>query len=55
VHQVETANELRPEWFVNCETVGVTAGTSTPDDVISAVETRLHEIAREQDCMTLAK
>ena len=55
VHQVETANDLRPEWFVNCETVGVTAGTSTPDDVISAVETRLHEIAREQQWVALAK
>lgn len=55
VHQVETANDLRPEWFVNCETVGVTAGTSTPDDVISGVEARLHEIAREQQWIAIAK
>lgn len=55
VRQVETANDLRPEWFTNCETVGVTAGTSTPDDVISAVEARLHEIAREQQWFALAK
>ena len=55
VHQVETANDLRPEWFANCETVGVTAGTSTPDDVIDGVEARLHEIAREQQWVVLAK
>jgi 4-hydroxy-3-methylbut-2-enyl diphosphate reductase len=55
VHQVETANDLRPEWFANCETVGITAGTSTPDDVISAVEARLHEIAREQQWIAIAK
>ena len=29
--------------------------TSTPDDVISAVEARLHEIAREQECVAIAK
>ena len=55
VHQVETANDLRSEWFGNCETVGVTAGTSTPDDVISAVEARLHEIARDQQWVAIAK
>jgi 4-hydroxy-3-methylbut-2-enyl diphosphate reductase len=55
VHQVETADELRPEWFVNCETVGVTAGTSTPDDVIAAVESKLRAIAREQQWVAIAK
>lgn len=48
VHQIETATELRAEWLDNAETVGVTAGTSTPDDVIDAVEQRLKEIAREK-------
>lgn len=55
VHQVETATEIRPEWFGNCETVGVTAGTSTPDDVIRGVEARLQEVAREQEWVALAK
>jgi 4-hydroxy-3-methylbut-2-enyl diphosphate reductase len=48
VRQIETASELRGEWFEECETVGLTAGTSTPDDVITAVENRLSEIAREK-------
>jgi small subunit ribosomal protein S1 len=41
VYHVETAEELRPEWFENCDAVGVTAGTSTPewiiDDVVSTL------------------
>lgn len=41
VHHVQTAAELRPEWFAGAETVGLTAGTSTPDDVIADVENRL--------------
>ncbi|MBI5395959.1 MAG: 4-hydroxy-3-methylbut-2-enyl diphosphate reductase [Verrucomicrobia bacterium] len=45
VHHVQTADELRPEWFAGATTVGLTAGTSTPDETIDAVEKRLHEFA----------
>lgn len=38
VFHVQTAEELREEWFGGAETVGLTAGTSTPDSTISAVE-----------------
>jgi 4-hydroxy-3-methylbut-2-enyl diphosphate reductase len=38
VHHVQTAGELRKEWFDGAETVGITAGTSTPDTCIDAVE-----------------
>jgi 4-hydroxy-3-methylbut-2-enyl diphosphate reductase len=38
VHHVQTASDLRPEWFVDAETVGITAGTSTPDSLIESVE-----------------
>lgn len=55
VHQVETAADLRAEWFANCETLGVTAGTSTPDDVIAGIEARLNEVAREQQWIAIAK
>lgn len=34
---VEGADEIDPAWFEGCETVGVTAGASTPDDQICAV------------------
>jgi 4-hydroxy-3-methylbut-2-enyl diphosphate reductase len=38
VHHVQTAGDLRPEWFAQARTVGITAGTSTPDSVIDEVE-----------------
>lgn len=38
VFHVQSAEDLRPEWFVGAGTVGVTAGTSTPDPIIGAVE-----------------
>jgi 4-hydroxy-3-methylbut-2-enyl diphosphate reductase len=34
---VASAAELRPEWFVDCSLVGLTAGTSTPDAIIDEV------------------
>lgn len=38
VHHVQTAVELCEEWFRGADTVGITAGTSTPEAVIAAVE-----------------
>ncbi|MGA2873040.1 MAG: 4-hydroxy-3-methylbut-2-enyl diphosphate reductase [Candidatus Dormibacteria bacterium] len=39
---VDTASDLKPEWFVGCNRVGVTAGASTPTmltrEVIAALE-----------------
>ena len=45
VHHVQTAADLRPEWFDPEGTVGITAGTSTPDEVIRAVTNWLEEMA----------
>jgi 4-hydroxy-3-methylbut-2-enyl diphosphate reductase len=36
-HQVANASELRPGWFAPGAVVGLTAGTSTPDEVIAEV------------------
>ena len=41
VHHIQTAADLREEWFAHAETVGLTAGTSTPDDVIEEIEQTL--------------
>jgi 4-hydroxy-3-methylbut-2-enyl diphosphate reductase len=41
VHQVQTDADVRPEWFDAATVVGLTAGTSTPDDVIDRVESRI--------------
>ena len=46
-YQVETAGELQPEWFRGAGRVGITAGTSTPDETILAVRDRLREIAEQ--------
>lgn len=45
VHHVQTAADLRREWFDDVETVGITAGTSTPDSVIDSVERALDQMA----------
>jgi 4-hydroxy-3-methylbut-2-en-1-yl diphosphate reductase len=41
VHHVQTEADVRPEWLDGAQVVGLTAGTSTPDDVIDRVETRI--------------
>lgn len=45
VYHIQSALDLRPEWFAGCETIGITAGTSTPDPVIETVERALHQMA----------
>lgn len=45
VFHVQTAAELRVEWFYDVSTVGITAGTSTPDWIIDAVENEIGQIA----------
>jgi 4-hydroxy-3-methylbut-2-enyl diphosphate reductase len=47
VHHIQTAADLRPEWFAPEATVGLTAGTSTPDAVIHDVEQQLRQLASE--------
>ena len=41
VHHVQTEADVRAEWFESARVVGLTAGTSTPDDVIDRVEARI--------------
>ena len=43
-YHVEGADELSPGWFSGCEVVGLTAGASTPEDQIVAVERALQQI-----------
>jgi 4-hydroxy-3-methylbut-2-enyl diphosphate reductase len=38
VHHVQTAANLQPAWFADAQTVGITAGTSTPDSLVQEVE-----------------
>ncbi len=41
---IETADELRPEWFTGMTRLGVTAGASTPDWIIDEVVQRLRDM-----------
>jgi len=45
VHHVQGPTDLRQEWFDGVETIGLTAGTSTPDPVIDAVEAWLNSFS----------
>ncbi len=48
VFHVQSAVDLRAIWFKEHDTVGLTAGTSTPDEVIDGVERWLTELAEFQ-------
>jgi 4-hydroxy-3-methylbut-2-enyl diphosphate reductase len=45
VHHVESESDLLPEWFLESDTIGITAGTSTPDAVIDLVQERIQRLA----------
>ena len=43
-YQVTTSAKLDESWFDGCETVGISAGASTPDETINEVVNRIKEI-----------
>jgi 4-hydroxy-3-methylbut-2-enyl diphosphate reductase len=43
-HHIESAAELRPEWFAGASRVGVTAGASTPGEEIEATVSALLDL-----------
>lgn len=43
-YQIESAKDLDPKWFKGIKSVGITAGASTPDEVINQVLSRVKEI-----------
>jgi 4-hydroxy-3-methylbut-2-en-1-yl diphosphate reductase len=49
VHHVQTAEDLRAEWLENAGAVGITAGTSTPDEVINRIEETLQRLVVRQE------
>jgi 4-hydroxy-3-methylbut-2-enyl diphosphate reductase len=50
--RVESASELRPEWFDGVDTVGLTAGTSALDQTIDEVYTALLEMEAPRESNT---
>jgi len=49
VYHVQTAQDLCGQWFSDTDTVGITAGTSTPDVVISEVAAELESYSPNTD------
>jgi 4-hydroxy-3-methylbut-2-enyl diphosphate reductase len=47
-YHIETADELKPEWFSDARRVGITAGASTPDWIIDDVKERIKDIGGEE-------
>ena len=43
-HHIETAAEIKPEWFEGAEKVGVTAGASTPKWIIDEVVNKIEQL-----------
>ena len=43
-YHIESPDEVDPAWFAGCESVGVTAGASTPEAHIAAVVARLEAL-----------
>jgi 4-hydroxy-3-methylbut-2-en-1-yl diphosphate reductase len=44
---IESCHQLSHEWFVGKQHVGITAGTSTPEDIINQVHFEILRIAKE--------
>jgi len=47
VHHVQTECDLDPDWFLAARTVGITAGTSTPDEIVDRVEEWIRAVNRD--------
>ena len=50
-HHIESFHQLSQDWFVGKQHVGITAGTSTPDDIINQVHSEILNIAKRVEGM----
>ena len=48
-YHIETAEQIDPQWFTKVETVGITAGASTPHWVIEEVVKRVRSLGNKGD------
>ena len=45
-YQVTCADDLNPEWFDDSDVVGITAGASTPDNIIEDVTAKIKSFSK---------
>ena len=48
-YQVTSSSELRKEMFDNCNSVGISAGASTPDEIIQGVVNKIKKIGKNTE------
>jgi 4-hydroxy-3-methylbut-2-en-1-yl diphosphate reductase len=48
---IESFHQLNQEWFIGKKHIGITAGTSTPEDIINQVHSEIVKIAKEVEGM----
>ena len=46
-YQVVDENDIKREWFKDVETIGVSAGASTPDNIIEKVIKKIHSVSNK--------
>lgn len=46
-YQVVDENDIKREWFKDAETIGVSAGASTPDNIIEKVIEKIHSVSNK--------
>ena len=46
-YQVVDENDIKREWFKDVETIGVSAGASTPDNIIKKVIEKIHSVSNK--------
>ena len=47
-YQVTCAEDINESWLDNCDIVGISAGASTPDNIINEVLEKIKEIGNVQ-------
>lgn len=52
-YQVTSASDLKTEMFNNCKSVGISAGASTPDEIIEEVVNKIKEIDKNTEGVIL--
>ena len=50
-HHIESFHQLNQEWFIGKQHVGITAGTSTPEDIINQVHSEILKIAKRVESL----